>query len=87
MLTDGLAMLHHCNIAMRKAQVYADLARANLAADGRGHHSDELRRTLTDAQQQLQRLVNSIEDDIGAARTYGPGSPGHHLASLSARAC
>ena len=87
MLADALEMLHHGNIALRKAQVYADLTRTNLAADGQGHRADDLRRILTDAQQHLQRLVNSIEGDIGQDRTYGPGSPGHHLASLSARAC
>ena len=83
MLADGLQMLHHCNIAVRKAQVYADLARANLAADGQGYRGDDLRQILTDAQQHLQRLVTSIEGDIGAARAYGPGRP-RPLASLSA---
>jgi hypothetical protein len=82
MLSDGLEMLHHCNIAVRKAQVYADLARTHLAADGQAHRGDELRRILTDAQQQLQRLVNSVEGDLGRARSYGPGRP-RPLASLS----
>lgn len=86
MLADGLQMLHHCNIAMRKAQVYADLARANLAADGQGCRGDDLRRILTEAQQQLERLVNSIEGDVGAARAYGPGRP-RPLAALAAGAC
>ncbi len=75
MLADALEMLHHGNIALRKAQVYADLARANLAAEGQGHRGDDLRSILTDAQQHLQRLVNCIEGDIGAARAYGPGRP------------
>jgi hypothetical protein len=86
MLSDGLAMLQHCNIAMRKAQVWADLARANLAADGQAHRGDDLRRILTDAQQHLQRLVTSIESDMGVAPNYGPGRP-RPLASLSAGAC
>ncbi len=87
MLADALALLHHSNIALRKAQVYADLSRTNLAANGQGHRGDELHRILNDAQQHLQRLVNTIEADMGGDRTYGPGSPGHHLALLSARAC
>ena len=46
MLADALEMLHHGNIALRKAQVYADLARANLAAEGQGHRGDDLRSIL-----------------------------------------
>jgi hypothetical protein len=86
MLSDGLEMLNHCNIAMRKAQVWADLARANFAADGQGSRADDFRRILTDAQQHLQRLVNSIEGELGAPRTYGPGRP-RPLESLSAGSC
>jgi hypothetical protein len=63
---DGLEMLHHCDIAVRKALVYAELARDNLAEDARGHRTDALRRLLADAEQYLQLLVASVEGDIGA---------------------
>ena len=69
---DGLEMLHLCDTAVRKALVFADLARVNLADDARGHRTDDLRRMLADAEQYLQRLLTCVEGDIGAGRTATP---------------
>jgi hypothetical protein len=65
-MADGLDMLHHCDIAVRKAQVFADLARDSLAHDAWGYRGDDLRRMLADVQQHLHRLRTRIEDDIRA---------------------
>ncbi len=66
MLADGLEMLHQCDTAVRKAQIFADLARVNLAHGARGYRNDELRRMLADAQLHLERLRTCIEGDIRA---------------------
>jgi hypothetical protein len=63
---DGLEMLHYCDAAVRNAQVFADLARVNLADDAWGYRGDDLRRMLADVQQHLQRLRTCIEGDIRA---------------------
>ena len=65
-MADGLEMLDHCDIALREAQVFADLARFNLADDAWGYRGDGLRRMLADVQQHLQRLRTCIEGDLRA---------------------
>jgi hypothetical protein len=65
-MADGLQMLHHCDLAVRKAQVFADLARDNLAHNAWDYRSDDLCRMLVDVQQHLQRLRACVEGDMRA---------------------